>query len=339
MKEKILLSYGSGGKHTFEFINNFVLKYFSNDILNQLLDSAVIKISDNTKLAFSTDSYTVTPIFFPGGDIGKLSICGTINDLLCVGAKPLFISLSLIIEEGCETEVIEKIFSSIKEVSEKENVKIVTGDTKVVQKGMCDKIFITTAGIGVIENNIDLNYTRIEPGDVVIITGSIAEHGCAVLLSRGAYGFKSDIQSDCASLKGLVEKVLVSNYVQYIKFMRDPTRGGVAAALNEIVNKTKGLRIEIEEERIPIKNNVKHFCDLLGFDPLNIANEGKMLMIVSATVAEDVVKILKQHPLGKDAAIIGKVVSDEKPKVVLKTLYSTKRIVELPIAEELPRIC
>jgi len=339
MKEKILLSYGSGGKHTFEFINNFVLKYFSNDILNQLLDSAVIKISDNTKLAFSIDSYTVSPIFFPGGDIGKLSICGTINDLLCVGAKPLFISLSLIIEEGLETEVIEKIFSSIKEVSEKENVKIVTGDTKVVQKGMCDKIFITTAGIGVIENNIDLNYNRIESGDFVIITGSIAEHGCAVLLSRGAYGFKSDIQSDCASLKGLVEKVLESNFVQDIKFMRDPTRGGVAAALNEIVNKTKGLSIEIEEEKIPIKDNVKHFCDLLGFDPLNIANEGKMLMIVSETVAEEIVKILKQHPLGKDAAIIGKVVSDEKPKVVLKTLYGTKRIVELPIAEELPRIC
>ena len=243
MKEKILLSYGSGGKHTFEFINNFVLKYFSNDILNQLLDSAVIKISDNTKLAFSIDSYTVSPIFFPGGDIGKLSICGTINDLLCVGAKPLFISLSLIIEEGLETEVMEKIFSSIKEVSEKENVKIVTGDTKVVQKGMCDKIFITTAGIGVIENNIDLNYNKIEAGDAVIITGSIAEHGCAVLLSRGAYGFKSDIQSDCASLKGLVEKVLASNYAQYIKFMRDPTRGGVAAALNEIVNKTKGISI------------------------------------------------------------------------------------------------
>jgi hydrogenase expression/formation protein HypE len=339
MKEKILLSYGSGGKHTFEFINNFVLKYFSNDILNQLLDSAVIKISDNTKLAFSIDSYTVTPNFFPGGDIGKLSICGTVNDLLCVGAKPLFISLSLIIEEGLETEVIEKIFSSIKEVSEKENVKIVTGDTKVVQKGMCDKIFITTAGIGVIENNIDLNYNRIEPGDVVIITGSIAEHGCAVLLSRGAYGFKSDIQSDCASLKELVEKVLASNYAQYIKFMRDPTRGGVAAALNEIVNKTKGLSIEIEEEKIPIKNNVKYFCDLLGFDPLNIANEGKMLVIVSETVAEEVVKILKQHPLGKDADIIGKVVSDEKPKVVLKTLYGAKRIVELPIAEELPRIC
>lgn len=339
MKEKILLSYGSGGEHTFEFINNFVLKYFSNDILNQLLDSAVIKISDNTKLAFSIDSYTVSPIFFPGGDIGKLSICGTINDLLCVGAKPLVISLSLIIEEGLETEVIEKIFSSIKEVSEKENVKIVTGDTKVVPKGMCDRIFITTAGIGVIENNIDLNYNRIEPGDFVIITGSIAEHGCAVLLSRGAYGFKSDIQSDCASLKGLVEKVLASNYAQYIKFMRDPTRGGVAAALNEIVNKTKGLSIEIEEEKIPIKDNVKHFCDLLGFDPLNIANEGKMLIIVSPPVAEEVVKILKQHPLGKDADIIGKVVRDEKPKVVLKTLYGTKRIVELPIAEELPRIC
>jgi len=338
MKEKILLSYGSGGKHTLEFINNFVLKYFSNEVLNQLLDSAVVKISDETKLAFTVDSYTVSPIFFPGGDIGKLSICGTINDLLCVGALPLFISLSLIIEEGLEVEVIEKIFSSIKEIAYSENIKIVTGDTKVVQKGMCDKIFITTAGIGIVDNNIDLNYDKIKPGDVVIITGSIAEHGCAVLLARGGYGFKSDIQSDCASLKGLIEAILKPEIVPYIKFMRDPTRGGISAVLNEIVNKSN-VSIEIEEEKIPIKDNVKYFCELLGFDPLNIANEGKMLIIVSSSIAEEVIKILKQHHLGKDAAIIGRIIKDDEPKVILKTLFGTKRIVELPIAEELPRIC
>lgn len=339
MKEKILLSYGSGGKHTSEFINNFILKYFSNDILNQLLDSAVIKISDNTKIAFSIDSYTVSPIFFAGGDIGKLSVCGTINDLLCVGAKPLYISLSLIIEEGFETNLIEKIFQSIKDTAEKENVKVVTGDTKVVQKGMCDKIFITTAGVGVVDSSIELCYEKIKPEDIVIITGSIAEHGCAVLLSRGGYGFKSDIKSDCASLKELIETILKPEFIPYIKFMRDPTRGGLAAVLNEIVNKSNGVSIEIEEEKIPIKENVKYFCDLLGFDPLNIANEGKMLIIVAPTVAEELVNILRQHPLGKDATIIGKVVKDDKPKVVLKTLYRTKRIVELPIAEELPRIC
>jgi hydrogenase expression/formation protein HypE len=338
MKEKILLSYGSGGKYTHEFINNYILKFFSNDILNQLLDSAVIKIG-KTKLAFTTDGYTIDPIFFPGGDIGKLSICGTINDLLCVGAKPLYISLSLIIEEGLDFDVVEKILFSIKNISEQEKVLVVTGDTKVVPKGSCDKIFITTAGLGVIENDLELNYEKIETEDVIIITGNIAEHGLAVLLSRGGYGFKYDIKSDCASLKSMIECLLQEKFIKHLKFFRDPTRGGLASVLNEIVEKRKDIGIEIDENLIPIDKTVKSVCELLGFEPLYIANEGKMLIIVKKDVAEEILEILKSHPLGKNAKTIGKVVSENKGKVVLKTIYGTKRIIDNPTAEELPRIC
>ncbi len=339
MKQKILLSYGSGGKYTQKFINNFILKNFSNEILNQLLDSAVIKL-ENKKIAFTTDAYTVKPIFFPNGDIGKLSICGTINDLLCVGAIAKFISLSLIIEEGLEFETVDKILCSIKKISEEENIKIVTGDTKVVEKGSCDKIFIITAGIGIIENNIELSYEKIEPEDVVIITGNIAEHGLAVLLSRGSYGFEYEIKSDCASLKSLIEPIILDNKIsQYLKFLRDPTRGGLSAVLNEIVNKRKDIGIEIEESLLPIDEKVKNVCELLGFEPLQIANEGKIIIITKKNIAEKVLSILTKHPLGKNAKIIGKITNENKSKVVLKTTYGIKRIVDMPTAEELPRIC
>ncbi|MFN3550824.1 MAG: hydrogenase expression/formation protein HypE [Endomicrobiia bacterium] len=339
MKQKILLSYGSGGKYTQEFINNYILKNFSNEILNQLLDSAVINL-ENKKFAFTTDAYTVKPIFFPNGDIGKLSICGTINDLLCVGAIAKFISLSLIIEEGLEFEIIEKILNSIKKVAKEENIKIVTGDTKVVEKGSCDKIFITTAGIGIIENNIELNYEKIEPEDVIIVSGNIAEHGLAVLLSRGSYGFEYEIQSDCASLKSLIEPIILDNEIsQYLKFLRDPTRGGISAVLNEIVSKRKDIGIEIEESLIPIDEKVKTVCELLGFDPLQIANEGKILIIAKNNAVDKILSILRSHPLGKNAKVIGKIKHQNKSKVVLKTSFGTKKIVDMPTAEELPRIC
>lgn len=338
MKQKILLSYGTGGKYTYEFVKNFVLKYFNNRILEQLLDSAVVDVGNN-KIAFTTDSYTVDPLFFPGGDIGKLSICGTINDLLCVGAIPKFISLSLIIEEGLEIEIVEQILNSIKIVSEQENVLVVTGDTKVVQKGSCDKIFITTSGIGVIKNGVELSYNRIEPDDSIIITGNIAEHGLAVLLSRGAYKFEYKIQSDCCSLKSLIEVVLKDEYIPYLKFFRDPTRGGVASVLNEIVLQRDDVGIEIEENSLPISKDVKDICELLHFDPLNLANEGKMVMIVKPDVVEKILSLLHSHELGKNAKVVGTVTKENKGKVVLKTCYGTKRIVQMPVAEELPRIC
>ncbi|MCS7151623.1 MAG: hydrogenase expression/formation protein HypE [Endomicrobia bacterium] len=339
MKDKILISYGTGGKYTQEFINNYVLKHFKSKILSELLDSAVLNFEMDSKIAFTTDSYTVSPIFFPGGDIGKLSICGTINDLLCVGAIPKYISVSLIIEEGLEFEVIDKILSSIEEVANEENVEIVTGDTKVVEKGSCDKVFITTAGIGVVNKNICLHYNRISPGDVVIISGNIAEHGLAVLLSRGGFGFDCKIQSDCSSLKPMLEQLFNKEISSHIKFMRDPTRGGISAVLNEVVHKRKDVSIEIEEELVPLSGSVKNLCELLSFDPLNIANEGKVVIIVDKNFAEETVKVLRQHPLGKNARIIGEVTTENKGRVILKTTYGTKRIVDMPIAEELPRIC
>lgn len=338
MKQKVLLSFGSGGKHTQEFINNYILKYFSNEVLNQLLDSAVVCF-DVDKIAFTTDSYTVDPIFFPGGDIGKLSICGTINDLLCVGAIPKFISLSLIIEEGLELDIVEKILSSIKKAADENDVLVVTGDTKVVEKGSCDKIFITTSGIGVIRNNVNLHYTRIEPGDVIIITGNIAEHGIAVLLSRGGYGFETQVESDCASLKPLIEPLLNTELCSGIKFMRDPTRGGIATVLNEIIDKRKDIGIEIEENALPISDTVRNLCEMLSFEPINIANEGKMIIVVKKEIANEVLYQLRQHPLGKNAAIIGRITQENKGRVVMKTTYGAKRIIDIPTAEELPRIC
>ncbi|MCS7230918.1 MAG: hydrogenase expression/formation protein HypE [Elusimicrobiota bacterium] len=336
---KILLPYGSGGKYTKEFIDRYILKYFNNKFLQHLLDSAVLEIQSE-KLAFSIDGYTVSPLFFPGGDIGKLSICGTINDLLCVGADPKFIALSLIIEEGTEIEVVEKILSSIQQVSQQEDVLVVTGDTKVVEVGSCDKIFVTTAGVGCIRKGLNLHYNRIEPDDVIIITGNIAEHGLAILLSRGAYGFEYNIQSDCASLKSLMQKIFDDEELTpHIKFIRDPTRGGVAAVLNEIVSYRKDLGIEIYEEKVPISQDVKYLCELLAIEPFSIANEGKMIMITSKNVVDKILSTFKTHPLGKDAEVIGKVVFTNKGKVILKTLYGSMRILDMPTAEELPRIC
>lgn len=339
LEDKIMLSYGSGGRYTKEFINKYILKYFGNEFLNPLFDSAIFDLKEE-KLAFSIDSYTITPIFFPGGDIGKLSICGTINDLLCVGAEPKFIGLSLIIEEGLEVETIEKILNSIQETAQKEKVLIVTGDTKVVEKGSCDKIFIITAGIGSIINGLNFHYNRIEPTDVVIINGNIAEHGLAILLSRGAYGFKYHIQSDCNSLKSLLKDIFENEEIKsHIKFLRDPTRGGVASVLNEIIEFRKDLSLEIYEEKVPISKEAANVCELLGIDPFSVANEGKMIMIVSKKIAEEVIKILKKNPLGRDAAIIGEVSSNYKGKVILHTKYGSKKILEMPLAEELPRIC
>ncbi len=339
--KQISLSYGSGGKLTYEFITQYILKYFSNPLLEELLDSAVIKkdLFSTDRIAFTIDGYTINPIFFAGGDIGKLSICGTINDLVAVGAEPKLIACSLIIQEGLEFEVIEKVLSSIRNVCETENVKIVTGDTKVVERTACDKIFITTSGIGIIKDNVKLGYDRIKPEDKIIVTGNIAEHGFAILLSRGSYGFEYDIKSDCASLYPLMKKIFDSEYAVELKFLRDATRGGIAAVLNEIVKQNKNVGIELIEENIPVSDEVKSISDILGIDPLYVANEGKMVIITSDSSAEKIVEILTSHPLGKNSKIIGKVTDTYKGKVVMKTLYGAYRIIDMPTAEQLPRIC
>ncbi|MFQ3675536.1 MAG: hydrogenase expression/formation protein HypE [Endomicrobiia bacterium] len=340
MKDDIItISHGSGGKFTTRFIKDYVVKYFNNPILSKLTDAAVLskKCFVSNNIAFTIDGYTVNPIFFPGGDIGKLSVCGTINDLSAVGAKPVAIACSLIIQEGIETKIIDKILCSMKNVCKEENVDIVTGDTKVVEKTACDKIFIITAGIGIIENNLNFDYQKIKPKDKIIVTGNIAEHGFAILLSRGSYGFSYKIKSDCSALWKMIRGIL--NFGDKIKFMRDPTRGGLSAVLNEIVEKKMSIGIKIFERDIPISKKVSSISEILGMDPLYVANEGKMVLIVEESVSEQIIKILHKHPLGKNAKIIGEVTKKNCGKVILENIFGSSRIIDMPVAEQLPRIC
>lgn len=334
MKEnKILLVHGSGGTKMHELISGLILNNLGNPILSELMDSAVLEINGK-KIAFTTDSYVVNPIFFNGGNIGKLAVCGTINDLSAVGAKPLYISLSLILEEGFERESLERIVESIRKVSEDEGVLVVTGDTKVVEKGKGDKIFINTSGIGIIENNVELSYSKIEKGDKVIINGGIAEHGTSILNERLNLKLSNPPVSDCKPLWKIVNEVLKVS--DRIKFMRDPTRGGIASTLNEVVSKSQ-LGIELLEKNIPIKENVMGVCELLGLDPLYIANEGKMLFIVGKEAAEKVLEKLIE--IGeREAQIVGEIISEPK-RVLLKTLSGGRRIVDFLSGEPLPRIC
>ncbi|MDD5687808.1 MAG: hydrogenase expression/formation protein HypE [Elusimicrobia bacterium] len=338
--KKITLSDGSGGKSTHNLIKNFILKKLGNPILNRMDDSAVLNpnslISNPliSKLVFTTDSYVIKPIFFPGGDIGKLCICGTVNDLSVMGAKPLYISLSAIIEDGLEIEKLEKIVSSIAETSKKAGVQIVCGDTKVVEKGAADEIFITTSGIGVIDKKLSISGHNAVTGDIIIISGTIADHGIAVLNARQELGFKGKLESDVAPLNNLIEKMLKAGEIHV---MRDPTRGGLATTLNEITEQSN-TGIEIYENKIPIKKPVKSACDILGLDPLYVANEGKVIAIVQEKDAQKILSAMKKHPLGKNAEIIGKVIS--KPKdVLLKTKIGGSRILQMLESDQLPRIC
>jgi len=333
-KDKILISHGSGGKLMYSLIENIFLKNFKNEIIEKLTDSAVIEF-DEFELCFTTDSYTVDPIFFNGGDIGKLSICGTINDLSVMGAIPLYLSSGFIIEEGFDMDLLEKITKSMKKISDITRVKIVTGDTKVVEKGKVDKIFINTSGIGIKDKNLKIGIENIKVGDVVIINGSIGEHGLAVLLSRNIFNIKSNIKSDCAPLNKLINEIIE---IGGIKFMRDPTRGGVSATLNEIVKNQK-FGILIYEDKIPIKKEVLSMCEILGFDPLNIANEGKVIVICEKKVSEKIIEKMKKNKYGKDAKIIGEIVKEPEGKVILKTITGSIRIVDAPIGEQFPRIC
>ncbi len=335
---RILLAHGDGGKLMHQLINNLFKKKFHNEILNQLGDSAVIKLPPckNSKISFTTDSYVVNPLFFPGGDIGKLAVCGTINDLAVMGATPLYISCGFIIEEGLKYEILEKITDSMAKIARQENVKIVTGDVKVVEKNSADKLFINTSGIGIIKNNIKISDKTIVAGDKVIISGAIGEHGLAILNARGSFDFNSNIKSDCASLCGVIKKML--SVSKNIKFMRDPTRGGLAATLNEIADGAD-FGILINEESVPIKKEVRAMCEILGFDPLYMANEGKVVAVVSKKDADVILKAMKRHPLGRNSQIIGEIVNAPKQKVIAKTKIGGTRIIEMPTSSQLPRIC
>ncbi len=334
--DRVLLAHGGGGQLTDELIRRHILPTFDNDILSELGDSAKLNV-DSKSLCFTTDSYVVKPLFFNGGDIGKLAVCGTINDLAVAGSRPVALALSLIIEDGFEFELLDKILASISETARQNNTNIVTGDTKTVEAGAADGIFINTAGIGVKLDCADLGYEKISVGDKIIINGTIGDHGMTIISQREDIKFQSQMQSDCAPLAGLTCELLENT--TGIKFMRDPTRGGLAATLNEI-SRSSGLSIEIREADIPIKPVVQAAADMLGFDVLTIANEGKFIAIVSPESVGDCLKVCKNHPLGKEAKVIGEVCqSRDVPLVEIKTQIGGKRIVQMPYGRELPRIC
>jgi len=306
----------------------------NNPLLAPLNDSAVFRLKD--KLAFTTDSYVVQPMFFPGGNIGKLSVCGTVNDLSTSGAKPLYLSLAFIIEEGLPIADLEKIVASIKETADEADVKIVTGDTKVVERGSADKLFINTAGIGLIPEGVAISGSKAKPGDVVILTGTIGDHGVAVLSKRQGLSFSTTLESDCAPLGKMVAGMLKAS--TNIHSLRDPTRGGLATTLNELA-KQSGVSIRIDESKIPVRDEVIGACEMLGLDPLYIANEGKMIVIASAKDCDKILAAIKSNKYGKNAAVIGEVASGQPGRVVMKTLLGANRIIDMLVGEPLPRIC
>jgi len=334
MSDRILLAHGSGGRLAHELVEKVLVKPLSNPLLDRLDDSAVVPFSG--RLAFTTDSYVVNPIFFPGGDIGKLAVCGTVNDLSMVGATPLYLSLAFIIEEGLLVDELERVLVSVQAAAREAQVQIVTGDTKVVNKGSADRLFINTAGVGVVPEGVDISGSNAKPGDKVILSGTIGDHGIAVLSQREGLGFSTRLESDCAPLNALVAEMMAAS--RRIHTMRDPTRGGLATTLNELAAQSKvGLRIE--EEKVPVRDEVRGACEMLGIDPLYVANEGKLVAIVHPEDAEAVLEKMRQHRYGKDAAIIGEVRLDHPGRVVMKTTLGASRIVDMLVGDPLPRIC
>lgn len=331
-EDKILLSHGSGGRLTHDLIRELFARHFSNEYLAPLSDSALLNL-ESREIAFTTDSYVVNPLRFPGGDIGKLAICGTINDLAVAGGKPEFISCGFIIEEGLEFGELEDIVISMAETAKEAGVKIVTGDTKVVESGSADRLFINTAGIGTKIGGIRLGCDRIAPGDKIIINGTIGDHGMAVMAARGGLGLQTPLTSDCAPLYDLIRQITGD-----IKFMRDPTRGGLATTLCEIAESC-GHDIEIDETLIPISDAVKGIAEILGIDPLFSANEGKVVIVTSETSAPHILGTMRNHPLGKGAEIIGAVKNTRSGRVTLKTEIGTHRQITMMSGMELPRIC
>ena len=334
--DRILLAHGGGGQLSDELIRKHILPKLKNDVLAELGDSAKLNL-DSKSLCLTTDSYVVKPLFFNGGDIGELAVCGTINDLAVAGSRPVAMSLSLIIEDGFEIELLDKILESIGQTARQNKIDIVTGDTKTVEAGAADGIFINTTGIGIRLAGVELGVEKISNVDQIIINGTIGDHGMTIISQRQGIKFQSQLKSDCAALAELTCELLKKT--NGVKFMRDPTRGGIAATLNEIA-KSSGQSIEIRETDIPVNKTVQAAADMLGFDVLTIANEGKFVAVVSPESARDCLKICQNHPLGKDAAIIGQVIqTKDMPLVELITRIGGRRIVQMPYGRELPRIC
>jgi len=335
-EEKIMLSHGSGGRMMHHLIEDLFIRHFRNEILDEQTDAAILSTGSD-EIAFTTDSFVIDPLFFPGGNIGKLAVCGTVNDLAVSGAEPLYLSVSFILEEGFPMNELEIIVASLSDEAKKAGVQIVTGDTKVVNKGKCDKLFINTAGIGRIrkENCSIGKALDIKPGDLILINGTIGDHGMAVMNARETFNFKTSVESDCACLNQLIREILDHSTV---KFMRDPTRGGVATVLNELVDKIH-LGIEIDESSLPLSHGVKAMCELLGFDPMHVANEGKVVIVASEPEGLKLLEAMKRNNLGLRSAIIGRVVSDHPGKVVLRNETGGRRIIDSLSGDQLPRIC
>ena len=338
--QTITLAHGSGGKAMRDLIDDVFVNGFDNPYLEELEDQARFNLSDLSKygnrLAMTTDSYVVDPLFFPGGNIGKLAITGTVNDLAVGGAKPLYLTCSMIIEEGFAVEKLRKIVKSMKQTADEAGVQIVTGDTKVVNKGAADKLFINTTGIGVIQKNIDIAANRAKVGDVVIINGYVGDHGAAIVDARGEMSLENTIESDCQVLNDLIEKMLI--VCPDIHCMRDATRGGVATVLNEFAE-SSSVCISLDETALPVRTEVRGMCEILGLDPLYLANEGKVIAIVPAAQASTLLKVMQSHPAGVDSAIIGKVSAQPAARVILQTGFGGNRIVDMLVGEQLPRIC
>ena len=335
MSERITLGYGSGGELYHRLIEEVFLPAFDNEYLRTLADSAVCPI-DRGSLAMTTDSFVVEPLFFPGGDIGRLAVCGTVNDLAMSGAKPLYLTVGMIIEAGFPKEDLMRLCHSMTAAAQEAGVLIVTGDTKVVEKGSCDKLFINTSGVGSLPHGPVLAPEKVKPGDRIIVSGTLGDHGMAVMASRHKLEFTPELRSDVAPLNSLVQAAIAESGA--VKLMRDPTRGGAASTLNEWADST-GRQFMIREDALPVADNVRAACDLLGIDPLYCANEGKMLLVVEAAKAEDVLRRLQGHPLGRQSAIIGEVGDSAEPGVYIDTLIGSRRLVGVIDGEQLPRIC
>lgn len=342
MTGKITLAHGGGGKAMHDLIDRVFVAAFADgtDGPRALEDQARCSLAslarDGDRLAFTTDSYVVHPLEFPGGDIGKLAVCGTINDLAVGGARPRYLSCAVVLEEGLGIDQLQRIAQSMARAARDAGVQIVTGDTKVVERGACDRMFINTAGIGVIRAGLELGVARARPGDVVLVNGVLGDHGAAILAARGDLALSSPLASDCAALHGLIDALLVA--APNTRFLRDATRGGVATVLNEIAQASR-VGVEIAETRTPIRTEVKGLCELLGLDPLYLANEGKLVAVVPEAEADAALRALRGHPLGVDASAIGRVTEQPPGRVIMHTGFGGSRIVDMLIGEQLPRIC
>lgn len=338
MSETILLAHGSGGELSHELVRDLFACRFANPILDELGDAALFDVAglSSGRLALTTDSYVVQPLFFPGGDIGKLAVCGTVNDLAVVGATPCYLSAGFILEEGLPLETLEQVVNSMAETARAAGVEIVAGDTKVVERGAADGLFINTAGVGVVPADMHLTPASLRPGDQILINGPVGDHGMAVMMQREGLRFSSSLMSDCTPLNGLIAALLEA-VPGAMRCMRDPTRGGLVTTLNEWAD--AGVGIAVEETAIPVREEVRAVCEMLGLDPLYAANEGKVVIAVTPEAADEALAALQAHPLGREAAVIGQVTAEHRGRVVLRTPLGARRVIEMLVGAQLPRIC